>query len=73
MDLGEIGWGGVDWIGLSQDRDKERFIVNALMNFRMHVRIATVRIQVKMSLSNALVIKSTQQQFLPTLRKTYLY
>jgi hypothetical protein len=22
MDLGEIGWGGVDWIGLAQDRDK---------------------------------------------------
>jgi hypothetical protein len=21
MDLGEIGWGGVDWIGLAQDRD----------------------------------------------------
>jgi hypothetical protein len=22
MDLGEMGWGGVDWIGLAQDRDK---------------------------------------------------
>jgi hypothetical protein len=22
MDLLEIGWGGVDWIGLAQDRDK---------------------------------------------------
>jgi hypothetical protein len=22
MDLGEIGWDGVDWIGLAQDRDK---------------------------------------------------
>jgi hypothetical protein len=22
MDLGETGWGGVDWIGLTQDRDK---------------------------------------------------
>jgi hypothetical protein len=22
VDLGEIGWGGVDWIGLAQDRDK---------------------------------------------------
>jgi hypothetical protein len=21
MDLGEIGWGGVDWIDLAQDRD----------------------------------------------------
>jgi hypothetical protein len=22
MDLGEIGWSGVDWIDLAQDRDK---------------------------------------------------
>jgi hypothetical protein len=22
MDIAEIGWGGVDWIGLAQDRDK---------------------------------------------------
>jgi hypothetical protein len=22
MDLGEIGWGGVDWIDLAQDRDQ---------------------------------------------------
>jgi hypothetical protein len=22
MDFGEIGWGGVDWIGLSRGRDK---------------------------------------------------
>jgi hypothetical protein len=22
MDLGEVGWGGVDWIGLAQDRNR---------------------------------------------------
>jgi hypothetical protein len=32
MDLGEIGWGGVDWIGLVQDRDKWRALLNAVMN-----------------------------------------
>jgi hypothetical protein len=32
MDLGEIGWGGVDWIGLSQGRDKWRALVNSVMN-----------------------------------------
>jgi hypothetical protein len=32
MNLGEIGWGGVDWIGLAQDRDKWRALVNAVMN-----------------------------------------
>jgi hypothetical protein len=32
MNVGEIGWGGVDCIGLVQDRDKWRALVNAIMN-----------------------------------------
>jgi hypothetical protein len=32
MDLVEIEWAGVDWIGLAQDSDKRRAIVNAVMN-----------------------------------------
>jgi hypothetical protein len=35
MDLLEIGWGGVDWIGLAQDRDKWRALVNVVMNLRV--------------------------------------
>jgi hypothetical protein len=35
MDLLEIGWGGVDWIGLALDRDKWRALVNALMKLRV--------------------------------------
>jgi hypothetical protein len=35
MDLLEIGWSGVDWIGLAQDRDKWRALVNAVMNLRV--------------------------------------
>jgi hypothetical protein len=31
----DIGWGGVDWIGLAQNRDKWRAIVNAVMNLRI--------------------------------------
>jgi hypothetical protein len=27
MDLGETGWGGVDWIGLAQDRNKWKALV----------------------------------------------
>jgi hypothetical protein len=27
MDLLEIGWGGVDWIGLAQDKDKWRALL----------------------------------------------
>jgi hypothetical protein len=32
MHLGEVGWGGVDWIGLAQDKDRWRALVNAIMN-----------------------------------------
>jgi hypothetical protein len=34
MDLREIGLGGVDWIRLSQDRDRWRAVVCAVMNLR---------------------------------------
>jgi hypothetical protein len=35
MDLSEIGLGGVDWIQLSQDRDRWRAVVSAVMNLRV--------------------------------------
>jgi hypothetical protein len=35
MDLEVIGWGGVEWIHLAQDRDRWRAVVNAVMNFRV--------------------------------------
>jgi hypothetical protein len=35
MDLKEIGWEGVDWIRLAQDRDLWRAAVNAVMNLRV--------------------------------------
>jgi hypothetical protein len=33
MDRREIGWGGIDWIDLAQDRDQWRALVNTVMNF----------------------------------------
>jgi hypothetical protein len=32
MDLGDIGWGGMEWIGLAQDKDKWRALVNSAVN-----------------------------------------
>jgi hypothetical protein len=35
MDIREIGLGGVDWIRLSEDRDRFRAVVSAVMNFQV--------------------------------------
>jgi hypothetical protein len=32
MDLGEVGWGDVAWIGLAWDRDRWRALVNSVLN-----------------------------------------
>jgi hypothetical protein len=34
MDLVEVGWGDVDWIGLTQDRDTWRAHVNSVLILR---------------------------------------
>jgi predicted small integral membrane protein len=31
----EIAWSGVEWIGLGQDRDKWRALVNVVVNLRV--------------------------------------
>jgi hypothetical protein len=33
--VSQIGWGGVEWIHLAQDRDRWRALVNAVMNLRV--------------------------------------
>jgi hypothetical protein len=33
--LNEIGWDGMDWIELAQDRDQWRALVNTVMNLRV--------------------------------------
>jgi hypothetical protein len=35
MDLGEVGWGDVDWIGLAKDRNGWRALVNSVLNLRV--------------------------------------
>jgi hypothetical protein len=35
LDLVEIGWDDVDWIGLARDRYRRRALVNAIMNLQV--------------------------------------
>jgi hypothetical protein len=35
LDLGKVGWGDVDWIGLAQDKDRWRALVNSVINLRV--------------------------------------
>ena len=35
IDVQQVGCGGVDWIGVAQDRDRWRALVNAVMNLRV--------------------------------------
>jgi hypothetical protein len=48
MDLGEVGWGDVDWIGLAQDRDKWRALVPGKLSsgFTIGVLSSTAQLHV---------------------------
>jgi hypothetical protein len=35
MDFREVGWGGMDWIDLTQDKDQWRTVVNTVMNLQV--------------------------------------
>jgi hypothetical protein len=35
MELGELGWSDVDWIGLAKDRNRWRALVNSVLNLRV--------------------------------------
>jgi hypothetical protein len=35
MDLGEVGWGDVDWICLAKDSNRWTAVVNSVLNLRV--------------------------------------
>jgi hypothetical protein len=35
MDLAEVGWGDVDWIGLAKDRNRWRAFANSVLKLRV--------------------------------------
>jgi hypothetical protein len=35
MVLGGVGWSDVDWIGLAQDRNRWRVLMNSVLNLRV--------------------------------------
>jgi hypothetical protein len=35
MDVGEIGWGDINWIHLAQDKNQWRASVNTVLNLRL--------------------------------------
>jgi hypothetical protein len=35
MDLGEVGWGDVDWSCLAKDRNRWRALANSVLNLRV--------------------------------------
>jgi hypothetical protein len=40
MDFRDIGWGGMDWTDLAQDKDQWRALVNTVMNLRVPQKVA---------------------------------
>jgi hypothetical protein len=42
MDLVEVGWGDVDWIGLAQDRDRWRAPMNSALNFAVFKQLGSL-------------------------------
>jgi hypothetical protein len=47
MYLGEIGWGGMDWIDLAQERDQWRAVVNMEIEHRFIYNVGEILEQLR--------------------------
>jgi hypothetical protein len=52
MDLGEVGWGDVDWIGLAKDRNLWRALVNSVLNLGFNEMLGNYRVASRVVLSS---------------------
>jgi hypothetical protein len=59
MHFVQIGWGGVDCIGMAQDRDNWRALVNAVMNFRLHKMLGNYEV-VAQVVNSQVALSSTE-------------
>jgi hypothetical protein len=48
INLGEIGWGGVDWIDLAQDRVKWKALVNVVMKLGFHKMLGNYEVAIQL-------------------------
>jgi hypothetical protein len=51
IDLREIGWGGMDWIDLTQDRDQWLAVVNTVMILGFHKLLGSSSVAAQLSAS----------------------
>jgi hypothetical protein len=51
MELGETGWGGMDWSYLPQDSDQWRALVNMVMNFQIKKNIGKFLVAAQLAAS----------------------
>jgi hypothetical protein len=51
MDCREIGWDGMDWIDLAQDRDQWKALVNTVINFGFHKMLGSSRVAAQLASS----------------------
>jgi hypothetical protein len=60
-DLVEIGWNGVDWISLVQDKDKWRVLVNGFYKMLGHYRVATQLVTSQVVLSSIELVRRSHK------------